>query len=175
MNSEEIQQTQQYPKVSEAAQAMKVFLAQYPELSSMLQQKNSTCPCCSQKVNMCSYKIYDSSALALIKLKQLTDKKKKPYHVYDFAESTALHVRASHYADLRHWGLIEPFKSNDPKKKSSGFWTITQKGIDFVEGKIRLPEKIKMFNNTFFGYDGDDIDIIQALGQKFNYYEIMLG
>jgi len=173
MNQEPIQH--QASNLSEAQQSMRNLLSDYPELRSMLEQKNSTCPCCSQKVNMCSYKIYDSSALALIKLKQLNDKKAQPYHVYDFAEAKVLHVRASHYADLRHWGLIEPFKSNDPKKKSSGFWKITQKGIDFVEGKIRLPEKIRMYNNTFFGYDGEEIDIIHALGQKFNYYEIMLG
>lgn len=149
------------------------LLTAYPELKSML-EKGGLCPCCGQVVKMYTYKLYSLSSLALIRLYQKTNQKQKAYHISEISESDGITPRASHFAELRHWGLIEPLKTNDPNKKSSGYWMITEKGRAFVEQGIKLPEKIKMFNNTFFGFEGDEIDIIQSLGNKFSYYELML-
>lgn len=150
------------------------LLEQYPELASLLAKNGTICPCCGQVVKMYTYKMYALSSLALIRLYQKTNKKNKPYHISEISESDGVTPRASHFAELRHWGLIVPEKNVDPKKKSSGYWRITDKGKQFVEQGLKIPEKIKMYNNTFFGFEGEEIDIMQSLGNDFNYYELML-
>jgi hypothetical protein len=70
--------------------------------------------------------------------------------------------------------LIEelPNKS-DGKTKTSGVWKITDKGVYFVNNSLTLPSHVLIYNKVFMGYDGKEIDIIQALGKHFNYYELM--
>lgn len=78
------------------------------------------------------------------------------------------------YAKLRFWGLVQP-SSDEPtdEKKASGFWRITEEGKRFVENKIKVKEKAFLFNNKCYGFNGKEINIIEALGNKFNYSELM--
>lgn len=142
--------------------------------------EGTTCPCCNQYIKLYRYKLYDTSAMALIKLYNLTKiTGREDHHVSQYAEKSPDHPRASHFAELRHWGLITKIdleQSQDPeRKKSSGFWAITEKGKAFVEGSIKVPEMIKMFNNEFFGFEGENISIQDALKNKFSYDELMSG
>jgi hypothetical protein len=138
-------------------------------------EKGSNCPCCNQMVKQYKYKLYDSSAVALIKLYNLTKllAPETEFHVNQFAEKSAIHPRASHFAELRHWGLVQPSAKDVKGKKSSGYWSITDEGKKFVEGDLKVPEMIKMFNNECYGKFGDQIDIHAALGNKFKYEDIM--
>ena len=78
------------------------------------------------------------------------------------------------YAKLRFWGLLQS-SSDEPEedKKSSGFWKITDKGKKFVENSITIKEKAYLFNNKCYGFTGEEINIVQALGNKFSYSELM--
>lgn len=64
-------------------------------------------------------------------------------------------------------------KSETTEKRTSGFWIPTQLGIDFVRNKIRVKAKANIYNNKFYGFEGDDISIIDALKDKFNYEQLM--
>ena len=66
-------------------------------------------------------------------------------HPRDFAYTPDLLMgtRTIHGGDaakLRHWGLTEPRggERTDGSKRT-GFWRITAKGIEFVEGRIQVP------------------------------------
>jgi len=131
------------------------------------------CPCCGQQVKQYEYKLYDSSASALIRLYNLTlFKGEGEFHVRDFAEATQLYTRASHFAELRFWGLIEKGEKTSKNTPSAGFWRITEKGKQFVRNEITVKSSIKMFNNQFQGFSGDLISIKECLGTKFNYADI---
>lgn len=62
------------------------------------------------------------------------------------------HTQASAAALLRHWGLAE---SKGPvskaRGKDSGWWRITARGVDFVFGHLRVPEKIRLYNGQMIG------------------------
>lgn len=136
-------------------------------------EKGCKCPTCGQRVQLYNYKLFASSAFALIRLSRLSDDWQ---HIKDFAEATDKTPRAPHFAELRFWGMVEPMPTNeDPKKKASGFWRITPKGRLFVAGLSEVQSRILVYNNNFVGFaaNAELITIKQALGNEFNYEELM--
>jgi hypothetical protein len=136
--------------------------------------KGCICPCCEQVVKIYKYKFYSTSAIALIKLYKLTlNSEKNKFHVYQFAEADGKSARAAHFADLRWWGLVQNQVIDIEGKKHSGYWSITELGEKFVKGEISVREKIMVFNNTFYGFDGDSVTIKDVIKNHFDYFELM--
>tara|TARA_R110002153_G_scaffold241842_1_gene397018 strand:- start:109 stop:555 length:447 start_codon:yes stop_codon:yes gene_type:complete len=130
-------------------------------------EEGTECPCCNQNVKLHPFKLTGGVASILIKFYKARDKG----WVHPIKEFNTIN---GNYAKLRHWGLIEKNKNNsDPSVKASGLWRITIAGISFVDGDCLVPEKVKLFNNKFYGYSGGQITIRQALGNKFNYEQLM--
>lgn len=139
-------------------------------------KEGTDCPCCGQHVQLYDYKLFATSAFALMKLYSLSEERPDIYfHISEYAEASKGSPRAPHFAELRFWGLISKQENSDPTKKSSGYWCITQKGREFVEGKILLPSRILVYNNKFQGFSdkASSIPIQEALGNKFDYAELM--
>jgi len=130
------------------------------------------CPCCGQHVQLYNYKLFATSAHALIVLSKLGD---EYHHISKYAEAGEGRIRAPHFAELRFWGMIEKKPNNDSTKKASGFWRITDKGREFVAGEIEVPSRILIFNNKFQGYaeNSENINIRQALDNRFDYADLM--
>lgn len=57
---------------------------------------------------------------------------------------------------LRYWGLAEQYITEETKRKR-GCWVITQKGKDFVEGKISIPRHCWTYRNEVVEFDGQPI------------------
>lgn len=75
-----------------------------------------------------------------------------------------------------HWGLLEKMQGErDDGSNRMGWYHITQKGEDFVNGKITIPKWVKLYNNEVVGFAEEHINIQKALGTKFNYQELMNG
>ncbi len=137
-------------------------------------QKGTVCPCCGQHVQLYRYSMFATSARALIALYKLDQNSGRIYfHVRDFAEQGSENRRAPHFTELRFWGLVEPMANTDTDKKASGYWRITDKGRDFVEGNVYVRSHILIYNGKFRGFDGDEINIQDALNKKFSYAELM--
>ena len=124
------------------------------------------CPCCTQLVKLYGYKINVGMVVVLIKMYKFG--KEWVHPLID------LKTNNGDYAKLRFWGLVEP-KSKEPTedKKASGYWRITEEGKKFVEGNKLVKEKAFLFNNKCYGFKGKEITIIEALGKKFSYSELM--
>lgn len=129
------------------------------------------CPACGQHVQLYDYKLFATSAFALIELYKLGN---GYHHISEYAEAGKNKQRAPHFAELRFWGLIEASTNNDITRKASGYWKITAKGEQFVKGEISVPSRILIFNNKFQGFSGKstNIKISEALGNKFDYSEL---
>lgn len=92
----------------------------------------------------------------------------------EFAARLGVSATGMSYSILAWWKLLEPSKENDdPTKKSSGYWRITQKGIDFLEKRITVPKRVHIYDNKCVGFDEEMVDVIKALGKKFDYQELM--
>jgi len=136
------------------------------------------CPCCGQFVKKYSRSITGAMAVGLI-------------HIYKKDTFSFIHVEnylkdipnlpASIRGDiskLRFWGLIQKESGIRADGSSrNGFYKITHKGAEFVEGRFKVHKHIFLYNNKFLGEDLNSplITITQCLGKKFDYQELMRG
>lgn len=75
---------------------------------------------------------------------------------------------------LRYWNLIEEdLRVREDGSKRAGYWKITELGREFAEGKVAVQSHAKVFNAKCYGLEGEPISIQDALGNKFNYDELM--
>lgn len=78
-------------------------------------------------------------------------------------------------AKLHWWGLIEPKRDavRDDGSKKTGYYRITELGQQFVRGEAEVPKYIYLYNQCCLGFCGPPTTISEALGDKFNYAELM--
>lgn len=124
------------------------------------------CPCCKQFVKLYPTTFSSNMAIFLISLVRLYEKNKRPIHYKECK------FGSRNYPHLAKWNLMVTDKC-ETDKKTSGFWTPTEHGIAFANNKCSVKSKAYLYNNTMFGFGGDDIKIIEALGNKFNYQQLM--
>jgi hypothetical protein len=135
------------------------------------------CPVCKQLVKKYSRAITSSMAYVLILIYQHSTKHIEKYiHVEKFlyhSDVLTSSLRAD-FHKLRFWGLLEPKnEKRDDGSDRNGYWAITEKGIDFVENRIKIFSHFILYNNQLLGFDGDKITIQESLKKKFNYAELM--
>lgn len=140
--------------------------------------KGAPCPCCTQEVRMYRRKIYGTQAAALINFYRKFDHNSY-HHKSELAskrDSAPTFFGSGEFAKLSLWGLIEEkIKDDSSDKRTSGYWKITQKGIDFVHGKLSVPKYIRTFNSHTYGSVGENVYIQDCLGEKFSYQDLMEG
>jgi len=133
------------------------------------------CPCCGQLCKVYKRTIYAGMAKFLIWLVQEYQRRQQAQLLgglwIDILEGPP--QRGGDFAKMAHWDLIEQRANNDDTKRTSRFWRPTQKGIDFVHARIRIPKRMFIFNNKVVGYSQAFFDIRDALGKKFDYKELM--
>lgn len=133
-----------------------------------------TCPCCDQFAKVYKRTITSTMARWLIMLVKLSEEDHRYFSVSE-PWSLAINKGTGDVAKLAVWGLIEskPKDEDDTVRKTSGNWRPTSKGFQFVYNQTRIPKYALIYNATLIGYDGFEISIGTALGQKFNYTELM--
>ena len=128
------------------------------------------CPCCSQFAKRYFRPLHCAMALWLIDLYQLA--KREGLDLF-FHYSKVHDGHPGDAAKLVYWNLIEPQHDSEKGARNNGFWRITETGRLFVEARISVQQKCVVFNGECVGFDGDEITITEALGDKFSYDELM--
>jgi hypothetical protein len=136
-------------------------------------QKGVICPCCTQFVKLYKRPMYATQAYSLIRLYKLCQEDYTYHHITKLmpAQSSG----GGDMAKLVYWGLIEEMPKDEEtnEKRTSGYWRITRKGTDFVEGSTTVKSHIKIFDGEFYGFMGKEVSIRDVLGKKFDYEELM--
>jgi len=132
-------------------------------------EDGSICPCCGQIVKLYNRKLNSVMSRMLIKLSHLPEGFN---HVSKIQESIST-TGTNDFSKLLHWNMVEQQSNEDPARKTSGNWRITQKGKDFVNMKISVPKYCKIYNTKKLGMSLDQISISESLGNKFNYQKLM--
>jgi hypothetical protein len=134
--------------------------------------KGFICPCCGSFCKTYHRKLNSSMTQVLILIYKSC--KLDYFHVENMLKSLNKGDLRADFHKLRHWGLIKKKVENrEDGSARNGFYRITPAGIMFVEGKITVRETILIFNNEFKGFEGENINIYQALGNKFDYNKLM--
>lgn len=133
------------------------------------------CPCCGQLVKIYKRKLNSTMARALVLIYQYFEI--PPSYREEWFHGPSHSVWSTSGGDaakLRHWGLIEGRPGERPDGSThTGFFRITDKGRDFVLGMVRVPQHVLLFNQNRFGFSFETTNIYEALGDKFNYNELM--
>ncbi len=139
------------------------------------------CPCCDQRVQLYQRRIDSAMAFILVQMAL--------YFVQPGAARTDhwLHIprflerfkgrpdtRGGDYAKMRFWGLITAKPEiRDDGSPRAGFWRITDFGHEFARGVLSAPRFAYTYNNHVVRFSVERTDIYRALGEKFDYAELV--
>ena len=147
------------------------------EVKSYLREKfgdGARCPCCGQFVKLYKRKLNSGMTLFLIGLYNLSKHKKGAYFKNQtIMKKMNINTSSLDYSIIKHFGLMEEEKNDLTDKKNSGYWRITQKGIDFVSQKIEVPSHVHLYNNKVLGFSDTKTNVVKSVGSKFNFDELL--
>jgi hypothetical protein len=129
------------------------------------------CPCCDRFGKVYARKFNKGMATNLI-------------YLYQHAKDDFIHLpstapryilKDNQVGKLVFWDMAVPqVNDKDPSKNKSGSWRITEEGIAFVEGRIKVWSHVIEYNQNVLGFrDKKLINISDALGRPFHYQELM--
>ncbi len=106
---------------------------------------------------------------------QLIELYKMPYGWHHVNEiSKRKYVGGGEFAKLSYWGFIEKKANTDRKKAHSGVWRITERGQKFITGELaNVAKYCHTYNAQVMGYSEERTTITQALGNGFDFDELM--
>lgn len=134
-------------------------------------RKGFICPCCSQIVKVYRRHFNSNMAMALLFLYRNRD---KGFIHLENEMKAAGHQRCGDASYLRYYKFIDVKKEKrEDGSNRNGMYKISGLGILFCELKSTAREFFLTYNNSCEGFEGEEINIIQALGTKFNYNEIL--
>lgn len=130
------------------------------------------CPCCDKFAKRYRRKLNSGVAAWLLVLVRLHRDTGDWVHTRDVIRDGIFRLSSAHGSGqaqslLPHWGLVKG------GSKGTGLWIPTDKGLEFALNKITVQRRVVTYNNICEGFDGDQISIHDALGDKFDYDELM--
>jgi len=131
------------------------------------------CPCCAQTARLYKRSLNSAMARSLLWLYGQSGKNLDWVDVQKTAPNWLLQSRE--LPKLIHWRLIKemPKDPHDTTKRTSGFWRPTLKGVLFAKNQAKVPKRVYLYNNEVQGWDDDSVSIVDALGTKFDYAELI--
>lgn len=126
------------------------------------------CRVCDQHCQQYKRNLYSTPSRLLIALYRLHKKEPevKYFHIRAIFREANTRAGGCGYELLGKFNLAE---LGEP-----GFWKITNPGIEFVRQQRRIPKYVLIYNDNIEGHvEENTIDIVQALGKKFNLYELL--
>ena len=152
-----------------------ITLAQYREQLMIDAQVGTHCKACGQPAKVYHNKF--NSAMARNAIWLYPHFKKHPddwlevgkYLVQNHRRYDGVHSKLCVYEMMHKNTEARPITG----AKSCGLYRMTEKGIAFVEERIKVPSHWTQYNGEVLHFDGDDIGIRDALGKHFDYAELM--
>ena len=133
----------------------------------------ATCPSCNKHVKVYHRKFNSGMAYTLINVYRQARKTNNEWlHVGHFLRKEC-DVWPSDYAKIVWWSLMQKHPGKKKDGNSSGLYRMTRKGSMFVKGRITIPSHANEYMSEVESFDGDEINIVEALGKKFDYDELM--
>lgn len=136
----------------------------------------ATCPCCQRRARVNRLKVHSTLAAMLVRLHRLSmlNNGRADAWVHIEAFRPLKHASGRDFCIVKHWNLAEPRPANeDEDKNSSGYWRLTPMGQLFVQNDILIQKHAFVFDNRVLNFSGETTSIIESLGNKFSYQELM--
>jgi len=132
--------------------------------------KGAICPCCGQFAKVYDRQINTGMARSLWRMFHHSGREWQ--HI-----PTTIGARSREEGKLAYWGLVE--ESAEPRGDGgrAGWWRVTQRGVYFLQGKIRLPKYARVYNAECLELDDSrgTVSFKDCLGAGFDLEELMQG
>jgi hypothetical protein len=125
------------------------------------------CPCCTQFVKVYTRPINSGMAHALIQMWKHAGTE------WFYLPNITSRWQGRDEACLKYWGLIEELQEKRDDGGRKGWWRVTERGQEFVKRSLRVQKYARIYDNRVLSLTGEMITIVDALGEKFNYQELM--
>lgn len=128
------------------------------------------CPCCTQFAKVYRRKVYATMARTLIRMWRAggtTEWSAMPD--VDRRADGGANRGGGDDAKLRYWGLIEQHPED------ATLWRVTLIGEQWLQRRATIPEYACIFDSRLLRLEGDQVSIVDALGKKFDYDDLMAG
>jgi len=141
-------------------------------------RRGAVCPCCDQLAKLYKRKLNSSMAYALILIRRAFLTQTDWLHVPEYLTKvckTGATVRGGDWGKLVHWKLIVA-KDDEVRgdgSKRVGFYKITDLGISFVDKRVAVPKYAFLYAQKCVRMSEDTTTIDEALGDRFNYGDLM--
>ena len=129
-----------------------------------------SCPCCTQFAKVYKRKVNSSMAVGLIAMYRAFGTE------YGYVQDLRRQRGATDNREeskLRYWGLAEEENIVRPDGGRAGYWRVTDKGAAWALDQIRIPKYARIYDGRCLGLLGEPVSIIDALGDRFDYRELM--
>jgi hypothetical protein len=135
-------------------------------------EEGVSCPSCEQYVKVYRRKISSSIAEVLIAMYSESQRSGE-----DFIHVPSLKAKNSReVSKLVWWGFVEEQKALREDGGRAGYWRVTEAGEKWLKNITTAPKYAVTYNNTLLEMTEDEqVSIIDALGTKFNYNDLMSG
>lgn len=134
-------------------------------------RRGKVCPHCDSFVKIYRRKLHSEMARFLIRLCGKWERYSKCYSTRDLYPGQ--NKAASDGSYLVHWGLVERTDRTNTADAPSGMYAPTSKGLEFYRNQLYVPTHVHLLHNKIVGWSDKQTNIRMALGQKFNYEELM--
>jgi hypothetical protein len=148
-------------------------LAQARELLRTLVDEGHRCPCCSQFAKVYRRKIHSTMARELIHFYRRAGLDWFDLPLLAGECSGRRRAYTGDSAKLRYWGLLVENEERRDDGGRAGWWHVTDKGARWVLRSILVPKYARIYDSRCLALDGDPVSIVDALGDRFDYRELM--
>ncbi len=133
----------------------------------------SVCPCCERFGRKYRRKLNSGMARSLIWMLGASMRTNGEWvSVQERAPRYVL--RSREMEKLESWGLLARRPTEDDEdKRESGDWKITPLGESFARNKAKVISHGVFYNRSMEKFEGYPMSIVDALGKKFSYQELM--
>lgn len=149
-------------------------LAEARRRMAALFDEGTYCPCCQRWIKRYKRKFNSGMARSLIWLVRNWSKYADEDGFVNVPSCAPRDVvRSREFDKLRWFGCCEVKPNEDVRKRCSGLWKPTERGIAFARCKIQLPMYAYVLKGNVESWSEDKQTIVAALGNKFDYGELM--
>lgn len=138
------------------------------------------CPCCGQFAKVYRRKLSAAMAEAAIVIERATrGARSRPFHMGQLLDAEACSRTARGGGDpmrLRFHGLVNlvPGVRADESWRV-GYYVVTDLGVKFARNEHRAPKYAYLYAQECLGVSEETVSVVEALGNYFNYKNLMSG
>lgn len=136
-------------------------------------KEGCVCPLTGRTIKMWTQKLDKNMAASLLRLYKVAPSGRYVHYPTELAHLTPKGQDNHKISQLKWWYLVEEELTLRPDGGRAGHWRITQMGREFCQREIEVPCRALTWRGEVQDWEGKEINILDALGESFNYWELI--